>query len=477
MTGFTGNTARVVALLCVAQFVVVLDVTVVTSALPALGDELGFGPQTLPWVITAYTLCFGGFLVVGGRVADVLGSRRAFALGLAGFTLASLLCALAWSAAVLVAFRAVQGASAALLSPAALALLTAGTHDGAARRRAVGVWTAAAAGGGATGWLLGGLLTEYADWRWVFGINVPVGLAVLPLVAVVLPRVPGRRAGLDVVGAAGVTLGVAAVVVGLTEASAILSDPLRPLLPLLLGAAVLVVVLRRERRVPDPLLPAGLLAVRPVRGANLTAAAVTASTSPAMYLAVLYVQTVLHLSPGRAAVYFPVLNLTVIVGSLLGPRLLARITARWTAVGGFALIAGGCLLLTTLPTTGLPAARLLIAFALMGVGLGLASTASTAVGVEDAPGEHRGVASGLLTATAQLGTAFGLALVAPLTAIGGGVDPAAMRWGFVAAGVIALLGAAASAQLSSCARGSWSPSPTGRSRGGPATPPARRAAG
>ncbi|MGZ8750502.1 MAG: hypothetical protein ACXWYP_06430, partial [Pseudonocardia sp.] len=151
-----------------------------------------------------------------------------------------------------------------------------------------------------------------------------------------------RAARLDVIGAAGVTVGLASIVYGLTEAPAITAHPVRTLLPLLLGTGLLAVVLRRERRLPDPLLPADLLAVRAVRGANLTAAAVTASTSPAMYLAVLYVQNVLHLPPGRAAVYFPVLNLTVIVGSLLGPRLLAVLTARWTAAGGFALIAAGC---------------------------------------------------------------------------------------------------------------------------------------
>jgi MFS family permease len=408
MTRFTGNSGRI-ALLCVAQFVVVLDVTVVTSALPALGHELGFTPPGLPWVMTAYTLCFGGFLIVGGRVADLVGARRGFTIGLAGFTGASLLCALAWSAGSLVAFRAVQGSAAALLSPAALALLTASTPEGAGRRRAVGIWTAAAAGGGVTGWLLGGLLTEYADWRWVFGINVPVGLAVLPLVTVVLPRVPGQR-----------------------------------------GA-----------RLTDPLLPAGLIAVRAVRGANLTAAAVTASTSPAMYLAVLYVQNVLHLPPGRAAVFFPVLNLTVIVGSLLGPRLVGR-SARWTAAGGFALIAGGCLVLTILPAAGLPAGRLLTAFALMGVGLGLASTASTAAGTEAAPAAHRGVSAGLLTATAQIGTALGLALVAPLAALGPDV-PAGMRWGFAAAGLIAVLGLASSRLLSA-------------STGGRPAPPRRAAA-
>ena len=218
-------------------------------------------------------------------------------------------------------------------------------------------------------------------------------------------------------------------------------------MPLLLGAGLLVVVLRRERRLPDPLLPADLLAVRAVRGANLAAAAVTASTSPAMYLAVLYVQNVLRLPPGRAAVYFPVLNLTVIAGSLLGPRLLAVLAARWTAAGGFALITAGCLVLTTLPAGGLPTGRLLTAFGLMGIGLGLASTASTAVGTEAAPAAHRGVA---VRAAQRHRPDRHRARARPRRAAGlrrrvagaAGSRTGGMRWGFAAAGVIAVLGLA-----------------------------------
>lgn len=445
MLSFTGNrTGWGVAVLCVAQFVVVLDATVVTSGLPAMGRELDFSSAGLQWVLTAYTLTFGGLLIVGGRAADLLGSRRAFTLGVLGFTATSLLCGLAPSAGLLVTFRALQGLAAALLSPAALALLTAITPDGESRRRAVGIWTAAAAGGGATGWVLGGLLTEYADWRWIFLVNLPVGLVVLPFVAAVLPRQrPSRSGQLDVLGGAGITLALALLVSGLTRASEIASAPLLSVGPVLLGALLLGAVVRHERRAARPLLPPDLLRDRQLGGANLVALAVTASTTPAMFLAVLYVQDLIGLPPGRAALYFPALNLTVIAASLLGPRLLTHLGQRFTALVGFGLITFGAVVLLTLPLQGRPSARLLTSFAVMGFGLGLASVASTVAGTTAAPDEARGVASGLLNSSAQIGTALGLAVIVPLAARTG-TAPAevlsGMRWGFAGAAVVALLG-------------------------------------
>ncbi len=444
-------TTLAIGVLCVAQLVVVLDATIVASALPALGRDLGFSTDHLQWVVTGYTLALGGFLAVGGRIADLVGARRGFALGLAGFTAASSGCGLAPSQAVLLSCRVLQGVAAALLLPAALALLTSIAGSGRARRRNVGIWTAAGAAGGATGWVLGGLLTEYADWRWVFFVNVGIGMAVLPLLARALPRTEGRRSQqLDVVGAAGVTLGLGLVVYGLTATADMGTRPLFVVGPLLAGITVLVAVLRHERRVANPLLPADLLRNRAVGGANLVAFTITGSTTPAMLLVVLYVQNVLGVSPGRAAWYFPAVNIAVVAGSLLGPALIAQLGARRTAYAGSGLIVGGILILTTLPSQGLPGARLITSFAVMGVGLAIASVASTTVGTTAAAPAERGLVSGLLNSAAQIGTALGLAVVTPLASrpeSGADAMLGGMRWGFFGAAAIAGLGLAAAALL------------------------------
>jgi MFS family permease len=424
----------------------VLDVTIVTTALPVIRQALRFSDAGLQWVFTAYALVFGGLLIFGGRVADMTGRRRTFLIGLALFTAASAGCALAWSPAALVAARVLQGAGAALLSPAALALLTTLSEPGEGRQRAVGWWTAVAAGGGASGWVLGGLITEYAGWRWIFAVNVPIGLVALTLALRVLPADQKRRQapGLDLGGALTATAGLALMVYGLTSAGDRGLGLPSSWLPLLLATAAFVIFVRHEGRVDDPLLPPGLLRSGPVAGANLTALAITASTTPAMYLAVLYVQDVLGLRAGRASLLFPALNLAVIAGSLAGPRLLGRLGARRTALAGFTGIAIGMTILLTLPAEGLPVAQLLSAFALMGAGLGTASVASTQTGTEAANPAYRGVASGVLNSAAQVGTAAGVALLVPLAAATGSTVMAGYRIGFLAAIAVALAGALSS---------------------------------
>ena len=451
MSGFAGNISTkagswAIAVICIAQFVVVLDATIVVTALPAIRQALGFREAELPWVFTAYTLVFGGLLICGGRVADLAGRRRTFLIGFVLFTAASAGCALAWSPATLVAARVLQGAGAALLSPAALALLTTLTEPGEGRRRAVGWWTAVAAGGGASGWVLGGLITEFAGWRWVFAVNVPIGLTALAMTPWLLPadRKQARTSRLDLGGAVTATAGLALLVYGLTSAGERGLGRLSSWLPLLLAAAAFVIFVHHEGQTADPLLPMRLLRSRPVAGANLTALAITASTTPAMYLAVLYVQDVLGVPTGRASLLFPAVNLAVIAGSLAGPRLLGRLGARRTALAGFAGIAIGITILVALPSGGLPVAQLLSAFVFIGAGLGIASVASTQIGTDAAESGLRGVASGLLNSAAQVGTAIGVALLVPLAAATSSTVMAGYRIGFLGAIAVALAGALSS---------------------------------
>jgi MFS family permease len=453
------------AVICVAQFVVVLDATIVTTALPTIRQALGFGAADLQWVFTAYVLVFGGLLILGGRVADLAGRRRTFLIGLALFAAASAGCAWAWSPAALVVARVVQGVGAALLSPAALALLTTLTEPGEARRRAVGWWTAVAAGGGASGWVLGGLITEYAGWRWVFAINVPIGVATLAIAPLVLSvdRKQAEHPSLDLGGAVTATAGLALLVHGLTSAGDRRLGMLGSWLPLSLAAVAFVIFVRHEGRTADPLLPLGLLRSRPVTAANLTALAITASTSPAAYLSVLYIQDVLGVPAGRASLLFPAINLAVIVGSLAGPRLLGRLGARRTLLAAFTGIGLGIILLLALPDGSLPIIQLLAAFALTGAGLGTASVASTQTGTDAAEAAYRGVASGVLNSAAQVGTAVGVALLVPLATASGWAVMTGYRVGFVGAGVVASMGALSSFLIPARQAAHRRPTPIGNS--------------
>ncbi|WP_170284674.1 MFS transporter [Kribbella amoyensis] len=433
----TGNSWLSLTVVCVAQFVVVLDATIVTTALPAIGRDLGFAPAALTWVVTAYTIVLAGLLILGGRIADLAGSRRLFRIGLFVFTTASLGCALAWSPGALIGARLVQGAGAALLSPAALAVLTE-LMPPQSRRKALGWWTAAAAGGGASGWLLGGVVTELAGWRWVFAVNVPIGVAGLLAAFAVMPgrgAVLARRP-LDVPGAAAATTGIAVLTLALAQLAA---APAHWSGWTLLTASLIAFTwfVRVERRAARPLIPGRLIRTPGVVVGNVTAAALTGSTSPATITVTLYVQQTLHLSPARAALLYPAFNLAVIGGSLLSGR--AADAVRPLLLAGFGGIVGGIVLLLALPADGVPVALLLSAFVAMGTGLGVASVASTTAGTAAVPEADRGVAAGLLNSTAQLGTALGLAVATPLVA--STAPMTGYRLGFAVAGLVALAGA------------------------------------
>jgi MFS family permease len=447
----TRKPAAALTLLCCAQFLVVLDATIVTIALPDVRRSLGFSPEGLQWVVTAYTLAFGSLLITAGRAADLAGRRRVFRIGLGAFGLASLGCGLAPSAAALVALRTAQGAGAAMVAPAALALLTAGFPAAGPRRRAVGWWTAAAAGGGASGWVLGGVLVEGLGWRSVFLVNVPVCASALLLAPRLLAESRAARRRLDLAGAATVTAGLALLVHGLTRIEAA-ADPLAAG-SLAAAALTLAAFAALEWRAADPILPPGALRRPGFAAASGTAVALTAATTPAMFHAVLYQQEVLARSPLAAGLACAPFNLAVIGGSLLSPRR----SARAVMAGGLCAVATGALVLIGISPGEGSAVNLLPAFVLMGAGLGSAAVASTASGTAALDASDQGVASGVLNAAAQIGTVLGLSalvsVAAAATPAGGGPEAlvAGYRWAFAGAVGIAL-GAA-------LATGSWPRSP------------------
>src|SRR5215216_7059665 len=260
-----------IAIVCIAQFVVVLDATIVATALPVIRTALGFSAADLQWVITGYSLVFGGFLIAGGRIADLIGPRVIFLLGLGVFVAASAACALAWSPATLIGGRLLQGLGSALLSPAALALLTLLSDAGQARRRAIGWWTAAAATGGASGWILGGLLTQYLGWPFVFWVNLPIGIAAIAVTPRLLPAgARTRGAALDLGGAAMATAALGLLVYGLASAGQRGLAAITSWAPTALAVLLLLAFAGRERRRSEPLIPPAFLRSRAIVAANLT---------------------------------------------------------------------------------------------------------------------------------------------------------------------------------------------------------------
>jgi EmrB/QacA subfamily drug resistance transporter len=404
-------------LLCVAQFVDVLDVNAVIVALHSIGQDLGFSQAGLQWVVSAYVLFFAGFLLLSGRVADLWGRRRTFVAGLAVFTAASLCCGLSVSPEMLVVSRAFQGFGAATTAPAALSIITTIFVEGRERDRAVAAWTAVAAGGGAAGLLLGGFITDALGWEWIFFVNVPVGASGIALSHVLLPesRDPAASRRLDLLGAGTVTSGLVLLVLGLTRTEeAGFGSPIT-LTTLGFAAALFGAFVFVERRAADPLVPLRLFRLRGLVGAALVAFALTAATAPVGVLITLYLQNTLGYSASFAGLAGLPFSLCVIAGSMLGGRISERMGGRVTMSSGLAVVAASALLTTGITAEG-GLAYVLAGAALSGLGLGCASVASTARGTSAVEEGKRGLASGFMNTSAQVGTALGLAALLTLAA-------------------------------------------------------------
>ncbi|WP_213454831.1 MFS transporter [Rhizomonospora bruguierae] len=406
-------------LLCLAQFMVILDITVVNVALPAIGAGLGLERAALTWVVTAYTLCFGGLLMLGGRLADLLGRRRMFLAGLTLFTAASLAAGLAGDATTLLAARAGQGVGAALLSPAALSILTTSFHGGE-RHRALGVWAALGGSGAAAGVLVGGLLTSGPGWQWVFYVNVPIGVLVAALVPVAIAAGHRRPGRLDVPGALLVTAASAALIYALVRAGE--SGWLPALGIAILLYAVFVVV---QRRVPAPLVPPGLLARRPMATgvvAMLTASALLIS---GFFLCSLLLQHLLGLSPLRTGLVFLPVAAATVAGAHLAGRLITRTGRRPVAAGAFGLAALGFALLAQAGTGAGAWTGVLPGFALAAAGLGAGFVIATTTALAGVDGHHAGTASGAVNTAHELGAAVGVAAVSAIAGASVGSGTAA----------------------------------------------------
>jgi len=400
-----------------AQFMVVLDIAIVNVALPAIKSDLHFAQANLQWVISAYAILFGGVLLLGGRLADVFGRRRVFMAGLAIFSISSLLCGVSWSEGSLIAFRAMQGLGGALFAPAGLSILMTTFAEGRERNRALGIWGAASGSGGAAGVLLGGFLTSYLSWSWVFFINVPVGIAVIAAAPIVLGESRGQEhRHFDVAGAATVTSGVMLLVYAMTRATQDGWGSLATASLLGASAVLLAAFLVIEMRSPAPLLPMRIFRNRMLTGANATAAMIGAIAFSEFFLLTLYMQQVLGYSAIETGVGFVAVTFTIIVFSNVAQTLVTRLGVRAVLTTGLALDAVSLALFTQLPVQGHYFWNLFPAFLISGVGLALSFVPVTIAGLQGVERADAGIASGLINTSRQVGGAVGLAAVTTIAA-------------------------------------------------------------
>ncbi len=414
----TSNRWLILVIACLAQFMVVLDITVVNIALPSVQRGLDFSAANLQWVVNGYTLIFGGFLLLGGRAADMLGRRRLFLVGIVLFTAASLLNGFAQSSEMLILGRGLQGLGGALVSPAALAIVTTTFPSGPERTRSLAIWSAIAAGGSAVGLVLGGVLVDLASWRWVFFVNVPVGILAVLLALRFVPesRVATQRRSYDAAGAISGTGGLIVLVYGIVKAQAYGWGSARSLIDFAIAVGLLVAFVFIERRAVAPLLRLGVFRVRALAVGDGALLLVSSALFGMFFFASLYVQEILGYTPLKAGFAFLPVTGGIILGSGLAQGLIPKIGVRPIAIVGTAIAGFGLLVLTGLPVHGHYASDLLTGLVPLAFGLGLTFVPLTLMATSGVPGDDAGLASGLFNVAQQVGGSLGLAILSTLAA-------------------------------------------------------------
>jgi len=429
-------TWAVVFTVCAGQFLVVLDVSVVNTALPSMQASLGLSAFGLQWVVNAYSIAFAGFMLLGGRAGDLFGRKRMFLVGLSLFTVASLAGGLAQGSWQLLAARAVQGLGAAVLAPSTLTLLTSAVSEGPARVRVIGTWTAVGAGGGAVGGAVGGVLTDLISWRWVLLINVPVGVLVLTAgVRWLTESRAGERRRLDLPGALLVTAGLATLAYGIVQTEGEGWTAPATLVPLAAGLLLIVAFLLVEARTKAPLMPLRLFRVRSVAAANATMMISGAAMFAMWFFMTVYAQNVLGYSPVQAGFALVPSSLTGVVGSKLAPRLMPLIGAKNVTVAGLLTAAAGVGWQSTMTPDGSYVTSILLPGMLMMLGAGLASTPLSFLATSSAAPGEAGLVSGLINTSRTMGGALGLSILSTVAATrtAGAPGAAALTDGYAAA--------------------------------------------
>jgi EmrB/QacA subfamily drug resistance transporter len=403
------------ALLCAVQFMVVLDIAIVNVALPSIQTDLGFSQENLQWVISAYALFFGGFLLLGGRAADLIGRRRLFLAGIVVFTLASLLSGLAWDDTSLIVARALQGLGAAIISPAALSILMTMFKEGKERNAALGAWGAVGAFGAVAGVLAGGILTDLLSWEWIFFVNVPVGAAALVLTPLLIAESRDATAeSYDIPGAVLVTSGLVALVYALTQANDYGWGSVETVGFFATSAVLLGAFLVWEARAKDPLMPFSIFRLRTLVGANVAGLILGTAMFGMFLMLTLYMQQVLGYSPLRTGVAYLTVAGTAIVWSALAAQLVTRIGVKPVLVVGMTALTGGLVYFTQVSVGGSYVADLLPGFLLIAVGIGFSFVPISIAALAGVQPAEAGLASGLINTSQQIGGALGIAALSAI---------------------------------------------------------------